>query len=319
MTFPDEIHLLTSTIWRGITPSMSELMTRLKKYSFRVYRETRNRLQVSIIPTLLALKISLFFPFRRSGIRHNLPAPLIVSLTSYPARFPSLHLTLKCLLSQSVKPDDIILWIAHADKELLTDRIMKLQSAGLIIHFCDDLLSFKKIIPTLERYADCYIVTADDDVYYGASWLKNLVDSSSSNPRDVICHRAHRIRLGLNSVPLPYDKWISDPLEFDATPLTFQTGVGGVLYPPKIFHSDVLNIDLFTELCFSADDIWLFWMMRMNNAFARRASVSFRVHYWPGTQQSALWRHNVERCNNDVQIGNMIKHYGTAIFEDIYD
>ena len=35
---------------------------------------------------------------------HGLPGPLIVSLTSYGPRLASLHLTLKCLLRQSVRP-----------------------------------------------------------------------------------------------------------------------------------------------------------------------------------------------------------------------
>ena len=302
-----------------ISSYMKLFINQLAEYIVRVPRAIYDKLKAEVIPRLLALKVSLFFPFRRTGKRHNLPEPLIVSLTSYPARFSSLHLTLKCLLAQNIRPDKIILWIAHADKAFLTDRILKLQNAGLSIRFCDDLRSFKKIIPTLEEHGDCYIVTADDDVYYGPSWLKELVDASHINPRDIICHRAHTIRLGRGGIPLPYNKWILDSLVFDATPLTFQTGVGGVLYPPKTFHSDVMNSDLFTELCFCVDDVWLFWMMRLNNAVARRVAGNFRVNCWPGTQRSALWRNNLEQSNNDIEIGKMLNHYGTAIFEEAYD
>lgn len=49
--------------------------------------------------------------------RHGLSVPLIVSLTSYSLRFKKLHLTLKCLLNQSIEPDKIILWISYDDKE----------------------------------------------------------------------------------------------------------------------------------------------------------------------------------------------------------
>lgn len=285
----------------------------------RIYQLSIFRHIFRLIPSLLAAKVSLFFPFYRAGKSHNLPAPLIVSLTSYPERFSSLHLTLKCLLSQNVAPDLVILWIAHADKELLTPNITKLSSSGLVIDFCDDLRSYKKIIPTLERQMNAYIVTADDDVYYGRSWLKQLVTVSLANPKDVVCHRSHTIRLGTDNLPLPYNNWILDSQQFEASPLTFQTGVGGVLYPPNVFYRDVLNISLFTELCFHADDIWLYWMMRMNGRVSRRVDSRFRMYCWPGTQKNALWLSNMVRCKNDIDIDRMLNHYGNAIFGHEHD
>lgn len=285
----------------------------------RIYHWVNNEIQTTLVPRFFFLKVSLCFPFRRSGKYHRLSAPLIVSLTSYPARFPSLHFTLKCLLSQSLSPDRVILWIANSDKELLTFDILGLRSAGLEIEFCEDLRSFKKIIPTLEQHGNCYIVTADDDVYYGPTWLEELVKVSLANPKDVVCHRSHTIRLGLDNLPLPYTEWDLDSHQFYASIFTFQTGVGGVLYPPGVFHSDVLNIVLFKELCFDADDVWLFWMMRMNKAIARRAESNFQWYSWPDTQKIALWRSNVVEGNNDIQIRRMLEHYGSEIFRKADD
>ena len=50
---------------------------------------------------------------RRPGRPHGLPVPLIISLTSFPARYDTLHLTLKSLMGQSVRPDRVILWLAE--------------------------------------------------------------------------------------------------------------------------------------------------------------------------------------------------------------
>ena len=96
-------------------------------------------------------------PVLYRGKPHGLDRPLIVSLTSYPARYKILPLTLKCLLSQTVRPDEVVLWIAHEDRDLLTKEITSLQRFGLTIRFCSDLRSFKKIIPALRTYPDCYI------------------------------------------------------------------------------------------------------------------------------------------------------------------
>src|SRR5262245_38312569 len=78
--------------------------------------------------------------WRRRGAQapHALPAPLIVSLTSYPPRFHALASSLKCLLMQSVKPDLVVLWLAPADLNLLPARILALQRAGLCIETCPD-------------------------------------------------------------------------------------------------------------------------------------------------------------------------------------
>jgi protein O-GlcNAc transferase len=138
---------------------------------------------------------------------HNLPAPLIVSLTSYPARFSTLPLTLKCLLSQSMHPDRIILWIAHEDKQELTKDILAFKKKGVEIKFCEDLRAFKKIIPTLELEPDTYIVTADDDAFYPPEWLEKLVTCAQENPGEVIAHRVRRIQLGENGFPRSYLDW----------------------------------------------------------------------------------------------------------------
>jgi hypothetical protein len=51
-------------------------------------------------------------PIRKGSVPHNLPGELIVSLTSYPDRFPTLHKTVRSLLSQDMLADRTILWVA---------------------------------------------------------------------------------------------------------------------------------------------------------------------------------------------------------------
>jgi hypothetical protein len=62
---------------------------------------------------------------------HGLGAPLIVSLTSYPKRYDILHLTLTCLLCQTIVPDEIILWISDADFDELPVPVLMLQERGV--------------------------------------------------------------------------------------------------------------------------------------------------------------------------------------------
>jgi hypothetical protein len=71
---------------------------------------------------------------------HGLTSELIVSLTSYPARFGTLHFALSCLLDQSVKADRTILWVAHKDEDH-PPAVRELEQRGLEIRACDDLRS----------------------------------------------------------------------------------------------------------------------------------------------------------------------------------
>jgi len=245
---------------------------------------------------------------------HNLSAPLIVSLTSYALRFSTLPLTLKCLLTQSMKPDKLLLWIAHEDKKCLTHDILKLQEFGLEIDYCPDIGSFKKIIPTLKKYPDHFIVTADDDLYYWPTWLEGLVTTWNGNIHDIVAHRVHKIRVNKYNFPLEYHKWSLDDTDTQkASPLNFATGCGGSFYPPGTFHGDILKVHDFQQLCPKADDVWLYWMSRLNKSMVRRTSNNYSIIFWPGSQRIKLCESNLYQNRNDVYIKAMIDKYGFPI------
>lgn len=228
---------------------------------------------------------------------HGLDRPLIVSLTSFPDRFQQLELTLKCLLKQSIKPDAVILWIAHEDIAKLGKNILSLRSAGLEIRACDDLKSFKKIIPALEEDPDRFIVTADDDVYYRADWLEALIKAANESSRCVVAHRAHKVKHHPDGSMKSYEDWESNIHGPQTGNEIFSTGVGGVLYPPGVFANEVTDRSLFTKLCPTADDIWLYWMVRSNGRVVRHVGPKTRVLEWPGSQEFAL--RNTNRGSSD--------------------
>ncbi|WP_347987297.1 hypothetical protein [Methylomonas sp. AM2-LC] len=288
----------------------------IRKLFNRIYDRIRRDYANPIIADFLEFYVKLTYSTRKKSVPHNLDKKLIVSLTSYPPRFPKLPLTLKCLLSQSIKPDHLILWISHDDKHALTPEILALQDVGLEINFCDDLRSFTKIIPTLINYPDSIVVTADDDLYYWSTWLEDLTKAYQEDSRSVICHRAHQIRCNGDGYPLPYNDWVFDTGIQKVSPLIFLTGVGGVLYPSGIFHPDVLDVDQFKKLCPYADDVWLYWMVRLNGAMVRKIGP-VRVHYnWRNTQQYGLVMNNVYGSRNDGQIQAMINVYGLPAMVD---
>lgn len=242
---------------------------------------------------------------------HGLPGLLIVSLTSYPPRYPSLLPTLKCLLTQSMRPDLVILWVTPEDAKQLPNNIIALKSKGLEIRkYPDDLGPYKKIIPTLQIYPDAFIVTADDDIYYERNWLKKLVQTWTGNTKQIVCHRAHKITLDDNGIPKPYTKWEHDISGPTKSAHIFPTGVGGVLYPPGCFSPEVLDTHKFMQLSPKADDVWLYFMARQQGCIFLKTPGKMPIIDWKGSQEIGLLHENLYNHANDQKITNMIHSYG---------
>ena len=247
-------------------------------------------------------------PFEAAA--HGLPAPLIVSLTSYGPRLSSVHLTLKCLLRQSVKPDAVMLWLTESDLRSAPETVRDLVAEGITIGSSEDLRSFKKIIPTLQARPEAFVVTADDDVYYHAGWLEELVHGFSKNDGAIVCRRAHQIPFASDGALKPYTRW---PWSYETDRVTadiLPVGAGGVLFPPGSLAPEVLDASAFMQLCPTADDLWLYWMARKAGSRFKKVSDQRTYFYWPRTQDVGLANTNRRAGANDVQIRRMIERYG---------
>lgn len=243
------------------------------------------------------------------GAAHGLKTPVVVSLTSYPVRFPVLAWTLRSLLRQTMRPDAVVLWLAEGDLAALPAEVSALQAEGLQIRPCADLRSYKKIIPALAAFPGSLIVTADDDVYYWPTWLQELVEARRTLGAPVICHRARLVQIGAAG-PLPYESWPKAPKGRQAGPLILPTGVQGVLYDPAAFHPDVARIELFQSLAPTADDLWLYWMHRLGGSQPVCLGLGQRVLEWPDSQASALQSQNLALLGNDRALAALIGRYG---------
>ncbi len=221
--------------------------------------------------------------------------PLIVSLTSYPLRIQTVHLVIETLLKQSLQPDKLILWLSEEEfpnrEKDLPKKLLQQTMRGLEIEWCEDIKSYKKLIPALKAYPDAVIVTADDDIYYHQEWLERLYRAYINNPDCIHAHRITKFYLDENDefaiVAGGQDYWKLPSY------LNKLVGVGGVLYPPHCFHPDVLDESKFMELAPTSDDIW-FWLMAALAGYKVTAVQNplNTLHYVEGTQDCGLWHVN---------------------------
>jgi len=280
------------------------MLARLRNKVADLQRQARDRARLAALERDWQLYGRHYAERRSAGNR------IVVSLTSYPPRFATLHLTLKSLLSQSCLPERVVLWIAHGDMAQLPPAVTALQDAGLEIRACEDWKSYKKMLPLLQESLDYTVVTADDDVYYWRDWLRELADARVPGKLEVICHRMHRMRLAPDGTPLPYTAWEFESDQREASPLNFPTGIGGTLYPAGLFDAAVLDTATCMRLCPRGDDIWFWWMARARGASFKRAASAHELYCWDGTQEVALWLDNIGNNFNDEQLRAMIAHFG---------
>ncbi len=187
---------------------------------------------------------------------------VVVSLTTYPGRVYDVHFAVHSLLSQTMLPDRLVLWLSEDEfprrEGDLPEALLSLRRRGLEIRFVSgNARAYKKLLPALAAFPDAVVVTADDDIYYPPDWLKTLLAAHARAPRAIWAARLRRV-----SLPGPYLSWpvLGDGAE-PAPPATlFPTGCGGVLYPPGSLDSRVSDEAAALRLAPSNDDIWL-WAM----------------------------------------------------------
>lgn len=237
-----------------------------------------------------------------------------VSVTSHPARFNALAISLAALKSQILQPQSINVFIADADMAVLPESIKELEKSGDIkIISCDDLGSGKKLIPALKSQRNLPIITIDDDLYYDNDLFLHLMINHYLYPASIIAARVHRLAVSESGEVLPFGDWhkIYDLGEGPANDLMPTTGAG-TLFPPKAMHEDAADAALYSKLSFNTDDLWWFFQARRNGTLIRRLSGLDTLNYIESTQEVGLWS-NGNQDRNEVNLKALLGQYGNPL------
>ena len=199
------------------------------------------------------------------------------------------------------------------------NELLNLKNFGLEIRWCEDLRSYKKLIPTLKEFPNDIIVTYDDDIYYPADSLKNLYNAYLKKQNCIYTHRYSKVYFENNNLKF----FNSKKIIFDNTTKTnssyFNTiiGCGGVLYPPNSLNQEVLNIEKLLKLSSTQDDVW-FWAMAVLNHTQIKIVDGFNTNLFTveNTQQSGLCKINCKKnigMSGQEALNNILKEYPQII------
>lgn len=232
-----------------------------------------------------------------------------VSLTTWGPRIPDLPLVLITLLQQTLRPDEIVVWLTKSDLPRIDQTVRTLFGEfGVSFRECDDLGCHKKWLPMITNGQRTPFAICDDDILLPSEWFENLISESLAHPEAYVGMRAHRINRSSEKDMLPYGQWEKDiaftgVVENDV----FITGAGGAVIHPDRINPPFLDWNFITQHCPRADDIWLHFAHRVNHIPAYKTKYSFPCIEIPGSDKTGLARTNVGQNRNDSQLASVIR------------
>lgn len=236
---------------------------------------------------------------------------VVVSLTSFPARFPSLHLVIESLFAQTIRPRKVILYLALSEiknPKWLPKNILKLQKEGLqIICVDNNYFQYNKFYFNQEINKSVPVITVDDDVIYPHKMVEKLLEYHKLYPSCVVANRCHEITYDDSPERKikPYAHWVKEKVNTQPSHNNFATGVGGVLYPQSFFNKYSLDLSRIMATAPYADDVWLKLVALKNNVKVVSTDLENTMRwycgYTPETLDNALQHINVTSGLNDSQ------------------
>ena len=234
----------------------------------------------------------------------------VISLTSHPARFATLHIALDQLLNQQLIPKKIYLNIAQSDISKLPTRIKELESGGVLkINSCSDLGPGKKLIPTLKLEENLPIVVVDDDLFFETDLTMKLMVQHYLSPKNVVANRVHKIIFEANGSIASYSKWIKNySLSNGPASDFFPTSGAGTLYKKEFFHPDVMDEESYKALSLHTDDLWWFVHSKRAGVITKRMAGYSKLEFIDGTQENGLWNTG-NKDRNDPNLKSLLNKY----------
>lgn len=173
--------------------------------------------------------------------RANKAKKVIISFTTIPSRIETSKYMLSSILDQSVRVDEVRLYIPTETRSgkryEIPTWMQTLQKTWpeFSIKICDkDWGPATKIIPALldEKETDNFIIYLDDDMVYHKQVVEKLVDASNRNYNKAICNIS-----GKNKVICGFAGCLVRPRFFDLEKIILTDN-----YPPEIFFEDDVYI-----------------------------------------------------------------------------
>jgi len=106
-----------------------------------------------------------------------LDAPIIVTMTTYPAREESAVIMLEHFKKQTLKPDLITVWLSETEypKDIIPSHLKRFVDEGYIeLHWTPLNTYGSKRFEVMKLFNNAFVISVDDDFYYPESYVETL-------------------------------------------------------------------------------------------------------------------------------------------------
>lgn len=233
----------------------------------------------------------------------------IISLTSFGKRLSTVWITIESLLRQKNIYCQIHFYISENEKNIKIPFINHMKKNGVVVHYVEDLKSYKKFYFAAKEYGNKNIITVDDDIIYPNYLISSLIKALNEQAC-VCCFRCHEITKK-NGVINSYKDWNEVNIGNTRGMNLLPTGVGGIIYPKGYFSEELLNKELFMKMMPTTDDIWIrFWgiakgieVYKVSQDYKNWIAIRF-------TQKNRLGIVNNGDSLNDLAINSITSYIG---------
>ena len=234
---------------------------------------------------------------------------IIVSMTTWPRRFAVAYEAMSAIVEQ-VKDGNLqdrvhCVMVLSEEESCATETrraachlMCEMYKLGVeVIIDPGNIMSHKKLMPTLEKYPNNPILVVDDDNAQCKGWLQTFICDHEQHPNDIIYGQS------LSHVELQGDKIVEvrEPFSFEnAGKVTINmkpaNGASGTLYPAHTFTDKrFFDRDLFMRLSPTSDETWQWAFAKIAGKTFRQLSTNNMPFMLSFDPDSALWHINKDK------------------------
>lgn len=239
---------------------------------------------------------------------------IVVSLTTHGKRLNSVYLAIKSIMYQTLKADNIVLFLDEGDSDKKILHEDELVEAGLsVVRNVQNLGPHTKYYRAMTEFKDSVIITIDDDVLYDDRLLEELYESHLQFPGAIVCRWGTRIKKR-GTVIEKYNLWEDKVTVKQPQIEVCALGVGGCLYPCGKYREKFLDKNGIMKSCIGADDLWLKAVEMINGV--KTIAIGFHpIHTIRDTQDIGLSLKNCLEERNDLYFSNIQKYLNIDLCE----
>jgi hypothetical protein len=248
------------------------------------------------------------------GQELNREGKIIVSMTSKPDRIHKAWMVIESILRQKTKPDGVLLCLARDEFEnesVLPNRLIGLKKRGLqIVFVSENLKPHNKYFYAMSHFPKAAIITVDDDKIYPLQLVGTLKQYMEQYKGQICSVLTRKIEIN-GGVPQKYVNWELMKESSAPSHALLNLGVGGVLYPPGVLHTDLFDTEQLKSKALLTDDIWIKMMALRNDTRVVSLAGHFKKPYLSltGLGKAQLMVKNIYGGENDEVFRNLLEHY----------